>query len=219
MFRLLMRQLNRSSFCRINPLFKGVVKVCNANFNRGFNNLITKHYLEAESLRHIGMFCSSEIFQNPQNKDVLHGVSSFCGELVALAQVSSLAKVPALNVLIINSSHKGAAATLALKIPPEGFVLVNSDRKSNYLRLPKFNGNLVTYGLNQKACLTTSSITSERLQVCIQRAFPNMAKGVVSVQEFAIHMHSLGVEMSIALAGAMLVCGATMGDIDSVFNH
>jgi len=86
----------------------------------------------------------------------------------------------------------------------------------------RYRGNLITYGLNQKACITASSIVDNeldgQLHICIQRSFPTIADECTAVQEFPVHMYALGVELTIALVGAALVCGASLEDINKVFN-
>ncbi|MCL2851669.1 MAG: hypothetical protein FWE20_01355 [Defluviitaleaceae bacterium] len=167
----------------------------------------------------IGMFCQKNILSDNRNEPVLAGISLLCGELYALPLPRG-ENPPLFDVLIINDPHESAGQVLADMLP-DSFVLMNSDR-SKTMPIRRYSGNLITYGLNQKACITTSSIVDDelggQLQICIQRGFPTAAGEPAAVQEFPVHMHALGVDAAIALVGAMLVCGAKVWEIDEVFN-
>ena len=141
----------------------------------------------------IGMVCSE--------KDVVSPASNF-------------------DVLVLNCRHQHAAK--ALEAMTEGsFVLINSDRQSDYSFIQYYKGTLITYGLNQKSCITASSIVDNerggQLQICIQRGFPTICGGYTAVQEFPVHMRGLGAEMTLALVGLMLVCGTSMEAITNTF--
>jgi len=171
-------------------------------------------------LPRIGMFCSKAIDGDSLNEQVLAGVASFCGGFSLLPLPDGEVMIPP-DVLVINDQHD-SAARVVLGMSPSSFVLINSDRKSSYAPIRRYAGNLITYGINQKACLTASSIVDDelggQLQLCIQRNFPTATGGVATVQEFPVHMHALGLDATIALVGVMLVCGANVQIIDEVFN-
>jgi len=171
---------------------------------------------------HIGIFCTTNIFDNNRNSAILANVSEFCGKLVMLP-LENGAELPRFAALIINGLHKQGAETLE-HMPADSFALINTDKRGCYSRIRRYSGTLITYGLNQKACITASSIIDDgttiggQMQVCIQRSFPTIGGGCAAVQEFPVHMHALGVEVTLALVGIMLVCGAKVDIIDRVFN-
>ena len=168
----------------------------------------------------IGMFCHKNVLSDKRNESVLAGISSLCGELYPLPLPSGECP-PRIDVLIINDPHE-SAASISLDMPQSSFVLINSDKRSNYFPIKRYAGNLITYGLNRKACITASSIVDDelggQLQICIQRSFPTASGQTAAVQEFPVHMHALGVDATISLVGAMLVCGARVWEIDEIFN-
>ena len=166
----------------------------------------------------IGMYCSRDILSDKQNDAVLAGVSAVCGEICALPL--SKDEVPlAFDVLIIDEPHESVDLALSV-LSSNSFILINSDRNIN-IAIRRCPAHLITYGLNQKACITASSITGDglcgQMQVCIQRGFPTSMGETAAVQEFPVHMHALGVDATIALVGAMLVCGAKVREVEGVF--
>ena len=65
-------------------------------------------------------------------------------------------------------------------------ILYNSDNKHVYSLLNGQRCNLITYGLNSKACITASSIRPDSVQFCIQRAFDTVSGVRVEEQEFSL---------------------------------
>lgn len=90
-----------------------------------------------------------------------------------------------------NSSDNSVIRTLNLEmknnyLKRNGVIVVNSDEK-NIFKTIKNSGNLViTYGLNNKACVTASSITDTDVVCCIQRSLPTISGGILEQQEFAV---------------------------------
>jgi len=170
----------------------------------------------------IGIFCTNNILDDKRNKAILADVSAFCGILNILS-IENNVGLPSFDALIINDPHKQIAKVLE-GMSADSFVLINTDKRSRYLHIRKYSGTLITYGLNQKACITASSIIDDdtafggQLQLCIQRSFKATNGECAAVQEFSVHMHSLGVEATLALVGLMLVCGAKVDTINKIFN-
>jgi len=163
--------------------------------------------------------CPGDILNDSRNERVPGGIAELCGELCAFApgEPEALRDV---DILVVSEPHEGLAGAVPY-MSPRSFLLVNSDRRGSYRPQWRYKGNLITYGLNRKACITASSIVNDetggRLQICIQRSFPTLTGGVVAVQEFPVHMHALGAEDVIALVGACMLCGADMHGVDRVF--
>ncbi|MCL1878876.1 MAG: hypothetical protein FWF80_08455 [Defluviitaleaceae bacterium] len=80
---------------------------------------------------------------------------------------------PKVNVLVAAE----ASPVLAKVIPSlgsEDFLIVNSDDTKIFTMLetlPKNFSRLITYGFNNRACITASSVTQDGVQVCVQRGF------------------------------------------------
>ena len=170
---------------------------------------------------HIGIFCTKNIFADRRNSDILACISKLCGE-ISLFPFETTAQMPRFDALIVNDLHERAADVLG-HMSADSFGLVNTDRRGG-CSFRRYSGTLITYGLNQKACITASSIIDDdtesggQIQVCIQRSFPTVSGECAAVQEFPIHMHGLGAEITIALVGMMLVCGAKVDTVDKMFN-
>lgn len=79
---------------------------------------------------------------------------------------------PKVNILVAAE----ASPVLAKIIPSlgsEDFLIVNSDDTEIF---PMLEGlpeslRLITYGFNNRACITASSVTRDGVQVCVQRGF------------------------------------------------
>jgi hypothetical protein len=77
---------------------------------------------------------------------------------------------PKVNVLV------AAEASPVLKeiVPSLGsndFLIINADDKQIFPLLGESEAQIITYGFNNRACVTASSVTEDGVQVCIQRAF------------------------------------------------
>lgn len=62
------------------------------------------------------------------------------------------------------------------------YILLNSDKKQN-LELGKEKVKMITYGLNQKATVTISSITEENLLISLQRDIETIQGNKIEVEE------------------------------------
>ena len=121
----------------------------------------------------------------------------------------------AYDIVIVNEEHERAACIVGAT-RPGGVVLLNSDNIGLVASLASLvqerRAGLITYGLNQRACITASSISAAGLMVCVQRGF-STAHGETIPQEFAVATHGLDAEVGMALAGAMLLCGLASQEI------
>jgi len=68
------------------------------------------------------------------------------------------------------------------------YIIINSDIVGNAEVLVNSDKNIITYGLNQKATITMSSIKSENILICIQNKFNNIAGEDVEEQEVNIEI-------------------------------
>jgi hypothetical protein len=74
------------------------------------------------------------------------------------------------------------------------YVIVNSDIKNNLFLLKNFGTNIITYGFNEKATVTISSIKEENTMVCIQRSIIGFDKSIVEEQEVNIKIEKNNVK-------------------------
>ena len=64
------------------------------------------------------------------------------------------------------------------------FLLINTDVNLKSLNIKNNRTQLITYGMNQKATVTASSIKEEELLLCLQRNIKNINGEIIEIQEF-----------------------------------
>ena len=77
---------------------------------------------------------------------------------------------PKINVLVAAEASPVLSAILP-SLCSDDFLIVNADDKEIIPMLENFRAKLITYGFNNRACITASSVTNDGVQVCIQRVF------------------------------------------------
>ncbi len=68
------------------------------------------------------------------------------------------------------------------------YLVINSDIVKNSEVLVNSKKTVITYGLNQNATITMSSIKTENILICIQNKFKNAKRKMVEEQEVNIEM-------------------------------
>ena len=66
------------------------------------------------------------------------------------------------------------------------YLIVNSDLKSNLSLLDDLNLTVITYGFNSKATITISSVTEDRVLICLQRSITDSKGNIIEPQEIQI---------------------------------
>lgn len=114
---------------------------------------------------------------------------------------------PKVNV-VVASDASDVLKTVAQGLLPTDFLVVNADNKDIFPLLDQVAPTVITYGLNGRACITASSITTDKLQICIQRGFKGQ-NGVECIpQEFSTKVDFLENSHGVLAAAATLaVCG------------
>lgn len=90
------------------------------------------------------------------------------------------------------------------------YIIVNSDIIKNIDILKQYNSNIITYGLNQKAMITISSIENENILIFIQNKLKNINDNEIEEQEvnIKINKNSLKkVSNSMAIFTILLIYG------------
>jgi hypothetical protein len=64
------------------------------------------------------------------------------------------------------------------------FFIINPDQKDIMACAANSQSLLITYGFNNKVCVTASSVMENEVQICVQRELPTLSEGVVEQQEF-----------------------------------
>lgn len=68
------------------------------------------------------------------------------------------------------------------------YFILNSDVKENLPLLENLDLKIITYGYNQKASITTSSVEEENVIVCLQRGIKNIYQEEIEPQEIEMKM-------------------------------
>ena len=68
------------------------------------------------------------------------------------------------------------------------YFILNSDVKENLQLLENLDLRIITYGYNQKASITTSSVEDEKVIVCLQRGIKNIYQEEIEPQEIEMKM-------------------------------
>lgn len=68
------------------------------------------------------------------------------------------------------------------------YFILNSDVKENLQLLENLDLKIITYGYNQKASITTSSVEEEKVIVCLQRGIKNIYQEEIEPQEIEMKM-------------------------------
>ena len=68
------------------------------------------------------------------------------------------------------------------------YFILNSDVKENLPLLENLDLKIITYGYNQKASITTSSVEDEKVIVCLQRGIKNIYQEEIEPQEMELEI-------------------------------
>ena len=66
------------------------------------------------------------------------------------------------------------------------YIIINTDIIKNVDVISGYNSNIITYGLNQQAMVTISSIKNEDVLLCIQKQIENIDGNTIEQQEVNI---------------------------------
>ena len=115
---------------------------------------------------------------------------------------------PKLDVLVASEASP-ILAELVPRMAPEGYLVVNADDKEIFPYLSPCSARLITYGFNNKACVTASSVTEDGLHICIQRSFTTLDGNTRDPQEFAapVGVSPVSPETALGAATVWAICG------------
>lgn len=105
----------------------------------------------------------------------------------------------------------------------ENILIVNFDDRDIFKNLTGIKAKLITYGLNSKSCITTSSIQDingqlQQLQCCIQRTIFNLKNDTIVEQEFKVVIGNQysSIYDSLAAISAAIVCGVELKSFEEL---
>jgi hypothetical protein len=68
------------------------------------------------------------------------------------------------------------------------YLIINSDIEVDKNLLQGLKFDIITYGLNQKATITASSINEDNVIICLQRNIKNIINNIIEINEFNIRL-------------------------------
>ena len=68
------------------------------------------------------------------------------------------------------------------------YFILNSDLKENLNLLENLDLKIITYGYNQKATITASSVDENKMMICLQRGIENIKQKKIEPQEIEIEV-------------------------------
>ncbi len=90
-------------------------------------------------------------------------------------------------------------------------LIINADNKEINGILHLNRAIVITYGYNNKACITCSSITESDVTICVQRSFPALNGDVVEPREFVIKIQSQNISIHNILSAAAIALVSGVG--------
>lgn len=94
------------------------------------------------------------------------------------------------TIIIVDNQNGFVQKSIYLKKILENAknLIINSDEILNTDVFYSHQNQLITYGLNQEATITVSSIEDDNVWFCIQKKFETINKNIVEEQEFNIEI-------------------------------
>lgn len=86
------------------------------------------------------------------------------------------------------------------------YLVINSDIENNLSLLDNMQAEVVTYGFNSKATITTSSVKEDEMMLCIQRNFENKENEIVEPQEIKTPIYK-NANCTMAILAVLLIYG------------
>lgn len=96
------------------------------------------------------------------------------------------------------------------------YLVINSDIVKNLDVLVNNKINIITYGLNQKAMVTMSSIKTENILICVQNKFENSIGQIIEEQEVNVEISKNNLKKicnSMAIFSVLVIYGGKLQKI------
>ena len=108
---------------------------------------------------------------------------------------------------ILVAAGGGKRAHSLIKSQAYRFFIMNPDHKDILAYAANSHGILITYGFNNKVCVTASSVMENEVQICIQRDLPTISGRNIEQQEFGVSVdteHSAPENLLAAITAALV---------------
>jgi len=109
--------------------------------------------------------------------------------------------------VIVGMSRSAFEDASAYNLSGDARLIVDTDLRRGVFKVSG-GAQVISYGLNSRACVTASSVGDEVLTLCVQRSITNLKNEKIDEQEFTIPLADIGINPLIGMAAAALVCGA-----------
>ncbi|MDR1703151.1 MAG: hypothetical protein LBS19_00485 [Clostridiales bacterium] len=87
-------------------------------------------------------------------------------------------------------------------------LVINSDADGILSSIPTgYAGLIITYGFNNKACVTASSVSEDTCSICVQRGFTDISGQPHNPGEFNFNCSECTPEAALAAASALMAGG------------
>ena len=125
-------------------------------------------------------FIRNEILKNTDSKLEIFNINNRNIENIKNIRFETIVINDSINKLLENSKY------LEEIIRKAKYLVINTDVVKDISILGGVNKNIITYGLNQKAIITISSVEDEDIMICIQKSFKDINEKDIEEQEFNI---------------------------------
>lgn len=125
-------------------------------------------------------FIRNEILKNTDSKLEIFNINNRNIENIKNIRFETIVINDSINKLLENSKY------LEEIIRNAKYLVINTDVVKDISILGGVNKNIITYGLNQKAIITISSVEDEDIMICIQKSFKGINEKDIEEQEFNI---------------------------------
>lgn len=125
-------------------------------------------------------FIRNEILKNTDSKLEIFNINNKNIENIKNIRFETIVINDSINKLLENSKY------LEEIIRNAKYLVINTDVVKDISILGGVNKNIITYGLNQKAIITISSVEDEDIMICIQKSFKDINEKDIEEQEFNI---------------------------------
>ena len=125
-------------------------------------------------------FIRNEILKNTDSKLEIFNINNRNIENIKNIRFETIVINDSINKLLENSKY------LEEIIRNAKYLVINTDVVKDISILGGVNKNMITYGLNQKAIITISSVEDEDIMICIQKSFKDINDKDIEEQEFNI---------------------------------
>ena len=133
----------------------------------------------------IGIVAKKKVFENIKNKmieEIQDEAISFIH--INLRSIENIKNIK-FEIIIIEDNiekFKEYKEILERISTSAQYLIINTDKNLRYKKANKQN-NIITYGLNQKATVTISSITANDISIYLQKTLENKEKKPIEIEE------------------------------------